>query len=263
LFVLSAAVLVFVCLSHGPTAVLKSGGISTLALMVVFTIVLKSPAQLLSFELVFWIPAVIAALVLRSTQQLSLAVLTTAAAGALAALALETVLTDLSALMLQQIADSFSVAAEAGQVEMLPAADLERLLASLETMLTPAFAVSVMAMATCALFVGRYWQAGLFRAGAFQEEFHRLQLGRSFMIASSLVVVGAVVIPAPLLTALASICLFALFLQGLSVVHSLVKQRGLSTGWLIGVYLMLILPHTVLLLAALGIADNLLRLRKL
>jgi uncharacterized protein YybS (DUF2232 family) len=60
----------------------------------------------------------------------------------------------------------------------------------------------------------------------------------------------------------AMVAIFALFVQGLSVCHALVKQRGLSQGWLVGIYLLLLLPHTVLLLGALGLADNLYQLRQ-
>ena len=57
--------------------------------------------------------------------------------------------------------------------------------------------------------------------------------------------------------------LATMMIQGLAVLHGIVKIRGMSGGWLTGTYLMMILPHTSALVGALGIADNWLNIRQL
>lgn len=119
-----------------------------------------------------------------------------------------------------------------------------------------------MSFALGALFLARYWQAGLFNPGGFQQEFHGLSLGRNAAIACVIVMTMAIGQGGQLANAIVMVVIFAFFIQGLAVVHALVKQRGMHRYWLHGIYVLLMLPHTLLLLAALGLADNLFRLRR-
>ena len=119
-----------------------------------------------------------------------------------------------------------------------------------------------MAIAMCSLFLARAWQAGLFNPGGFQTEFHALKFGRQVSLVCTVALAVAVVMGGSFWSAVAMAIVFVLFVQGLSVTHALVKQRDMSQGWLVGVYLLLLLPHTVLLLAALGLVDNFIKLRQ-
>jgi hypothetical protein len=49
----------------------------------------------------------------------------------------------------------------------------------------------------------------------------------------------------------------AWFIQGVALAHGIIGKLGSSSGWLIGLYLLLLfaLPHTVIVLATAGIAD--------
>jgi uncharacterized protein YybS (DUF2232 family) len=129
-------------------------------------------------------------------------------------------------------------------------------------MMTGAMGVSVMSVALGALFLARSWQAGLFNPGGFQTEFHALSLGKNAALSCVLVIVLSVVQNGQLAGAIAFVVIFAFFIQGLAVSHSLVKQRGMHRFWLYGIYVLLVIPHTMLLLAALGLADNIFRLRR-
>ena len=129
-------------------------------------------------------------------------------------------------------------------------------------MMTGAMGISVMSIALGALFMARAWQAGIFNPGGFQKEFHALSLGRNAALVCVLIVVLGVTIGGQLAGAIALVFVFAFFVQGLAVVHALVKQRGMHRYWLHGIYVLLMLPHTLLLLAALGLADNMFSLRR-
>jgi uncharacterized protein YybS (DUF2232 family) len=56
---------------------------------------------------------------------------------------------------------------------------------------------------------------------------------------------------------LAMILLVPYLLVGLAIIHSLLKQYGRGSGWLIAVYILLaIFPQAMLLLAAGGLMDT-------
>jgi len=138
----------------------------------------------------------------------------------------------------------------------------EAFMDTMARMMTGALGVSVVSIALGALFLARSWQAGLFNPGGFQKEFHALSLGRNAALLCVLIVALAIFVGGQLSGAIAMVVIFAFFIQGLAVTHALVKQRGMHRYWLHGIYVLLLLPHTLLLLAALGLADNLFSLRR-
>jgi uncharacterized protein YybS (DUF2232 family) len=138
----------------------------------------------------------------------------------------------------------------------------EAFIDAMARMMTGALGVSVMSIALGALFLARSWQAGLFNPGGFQKEFHSLSLGRNAALICVLIIGLAIVVGGQVASAIAMVVIFGFFVQGLAVTHALVKQRGMHRYWLHGVYVLLLLPHTLLLLAALGLADNLFSLRR-
>ena len=110
-----------------------------------------------------------------------------------------------------------------------------------------------------ALFVARWWQAVLYNPGGFQREFHHLRMHRAVavitlgvMLLRWLGVVGGFWDYAAILL------LAAWFLQGLALAHGALHLMGAKTGWLVGLYLLLVfaLPHAVLALASAGFADG-------
>jgi len=64
-------------------------------------------------------------------------------------------------------------------------------------------------------------------------------------------------------TQLAMVMLVAYVLTGLALIHGLIRRYGRSTGWLVATYLLLsFVPQTTLLLAATGLLDTWVDLRR-
>ena len=126
--------------------------------------------------------------------------------------------------------------------------------------------VSVLVLANfSAVLLGRWWQSLLHAPGAFGREFREL---RSGMIVGGLLVVlaiGSLFIDAAWLNSMAWVAMMGLALQGLAAAHRRKAEGQMQRGWLVAIYVMLIVPLfsfiTVALLAGLGLADFWRRMR--
>ena len=128
-------------------------------------------------------------------------------------------------------------------------------------LMTGLVAVVAMVGQLISLWLGRWWQAVLYNPGGFGEEFRALRLPQAMALATLVLAALAMALPGGLgrfAGELAVIGLALFVFQGLAVVHAIVAQRGASVGWLVGVYLMLLVlgaPATIALAAG-GMADT-------
>ncbi|WP_024327124.1 hypothetical protein [Thioalkalivibrio sp. AKL19] len=123
--------------------------------------------------------------------------------------------------------------------------------------LTGLFAGILLLSLTLAVLLGRYWQALLYNPGAFGKEFRALQFGRAMSAATLLLAGVGHLGPVPLATELAFILAVLFFLQGIALMHALTLRQGMSSFWLVGMYVLLALalPQMFLLLATIGVID--------
>lgn len=261
----SAAVVAFVALRHGEMSALQVVG-GCLLLMVVVSLALYGTAvHIPLIATVFWLPAIVSAFVLARSVKLNYAVLTIAFCGVLSVVVLSLAMGDTTAFWRSQFGDvgaGATVPDMTGGVALLTDEQREDFITAMANMMTGAMGVSVMSVALGALFLARSWQAGLVNPGGFQQEFHALSLGRNAALFCVLIIVLSFGMGGQVPGAIAMVVIFAFFIQGLAVAHALVKQRGMHRFWLHGIYVLLMLPHTLLLLAALGLADNMFGLRR-
>ncbi|KRT59312.1 hypothetical protein Ga0076813_15233, partial [endosymbiont of Ridgeia piscesae] len=122
------------------------------------------------------------------------------------------------------------------------------------------FAAGLFLQLVAGLFLARGWQAALYNPGGFRKEFHAFRLHRVFGVVGGLalaVVLMPTLLDAGLLRDLGVLLLVLLFLQGLAMSHSLVAKRNAGSGWLVGLYLLLIIlmPQMVVVLSAIGLTD--------
>lgn len=256
----SAAVVAFVALRHGELSALRVVGGCLVLLIVVSIILYQSPVHVPLIASVFWLPAILAAMVLSRSVKLDYAVLAIVACGVLVVLGLSLITGDSNEFWRSQFGNT--VVQEDATSVGISAEQQEVFIDTMARMMTGALGVSVISIALGALFMARSWQAGLFNPGGFQKEFHELSLGRNAALVCVLIIAIAMFFGGQLAGAIAMVVIFAFFVQGLAVTHALVKQRGMHRYWLHGIYVLLLLPHTLLLLAALGLADNLFSLRR-
>lgn len=261
--VCSAAVVAFVALRHGEIAALQVVGGCLVLLVVLSMFLYHSAVHVPLVATVFWLPAIIAAIVLARTVKLDIAVLSIVVCGVIAVVGLILVTGDSVEFWRSQFANAGAeTVVDGSSSAALTVEQQAAVIDAMARMMTGALGVSVMSVALGALFLARSWQASLFNPGGFRKEFHALSLGRKAALVCVLVVAVSLVVGGQLATAIAMIVVFVFFIQGLAVTHALVDQRGMHRYWLYGIYVLLLLPHTMLLLAALGLADNLISFRR-
>ena len=258
----SSAIVALVFLRKGVKDVINAVGIGLLALALTALASPQAMWQVLLMTLQFWLPAIVVAWVLRETVRLHWAIAAGAVVGMLAVLWLHVRLGDPEAFWQQMLTEHFR-ATGAMDVQGMDASVLQQVTASMARIATPATGIMLLLMAVTSVFLARAWQARLYNPGGFREEFHALFAGRNLAMAAAAVCILGLLMPSALVRNLSLVIVVAFVFQGLAVVHALVRQRNMAQGWLAGIYVLMILPHTMILLGALGIADNWLNIRRL
>ena len=266
----SGAVVAFVLLRRGPGHAIY-GVAAALALMLILSVFNPgSLFQLFAVVVQFWLPSLLVAYVLRQSVSLSIAVLAGGAIGLFTLLFQHLVFGDPAVfwerVLTEQIDASVAAAATDQPADPKVQAQIEAFRSSVGVMAKLAAPMSAMMMlitGVTAVFLARAWQARLFNPGGFQVEFHSLWLGKKIAIGVLVITALSMVWPASLLTNVVIVVMAVMMFQGIAVVHALVKIRGMSSGWIVGLYLLLMMPHTSALVGAMGIADNWLNFRRL
>lgn len=283
----SAGVLALVLLRQGTNPAFVSLGIALLLVSAISLVLGNGWLQMILVTLQFWLPAMLLAYVLRKTVSLDLAVVAGAGVGVIAILLmhllmgdpeagwrsmfeghLQNTLDSLDAPQNEASGDTGLTTLPASRVSSADKIALRQQLAALEAnvgimakLATPTMGIMMMLCGVGSVFLARHWQARLYNPGGFQQEFHQLRFGKGLSLFVLVAVTAAMFLNVSLLSHIAMVLLAAVMFQGLAVMHCVVKNRGMSSAWLVGVYTLLLLPHTSALLGALGLADNWLDLR--
>ena len=254
---LSGAVVGLVFLRQG-----VNGGLRVFvssALLIALVVVLLGGGFIAGLQLVavFWVPVVILALTLRETVDLGKAFLIAGLCAMLIVLGLYLALGQPELFWEKMIMDQFPLEEFSRQMQIEEDL-LQAAIKQVSHMMSGAFVTIMMLGTLASLLIARYWQASLFNPGGFQTEFHELRLGTLPAVLAIGVSAMAALTGLPVFVNTAPIVIAVFFFQGLAVFHGVVKKRGMNKGWLIGIYLLLLFlfPHTMVLLGALGMADN-------
>jgi hypothetical protein len=124
--------------------------------------------------------------------------------------------------------------------------------------MTGTFAATFALLTIISLMIARNWQAQLYNPGGFGEEFRQIRIGKQASIGLLIGIALAVFTNNQMITELIMVAIAIFMFQGLSVAHSLVKQRGMGSGWLIALYalMFILLIQMIVLLATIGLIDN-------
>lgn len=258
----SAAVLAFVLLRHQEQAAVATALGAGVVVAVAAVVTGQFSKQIVVFIAICWLGTLVVSSVLRQSVSLKAAVLTTVPITVLAGLignAYKAQIIDFWQSALMQSLERFSEA----ELQSIGPESMELMRSSMPQMLAASAASWAFFIILCGVFIARYWQAQLFNAGGFQQEFHSLQLGKETVVVFAIAIALSLILSVSFFAVIASALLFVFFIQGLSVVHCLVKQRGLSRSWLTGMYIFLWFPPAMPFLGVLGMADNFIRLRKI
>jgi hypothetical protein len=252
---LSAATLALATLRQGPVEGLVVALFAGLASGLFAFAALGSPIPALSFALALWLPVWVLAVVLRHSRSPALAVGVAGLMGLAILIGLRVGVSDPVAYW-QGIMEPVRL----GLIEggLFTEANSQALVAELARWMTGAFAATFYFQALLAVFLGRWWQSLLYNPGGFGAEFRDLRLGKGIgLLGMALLVFLLVGEETPWTADLLILITPMLLLQGLALIHWLVKALQGSRGWLIGLYalFLLALPHAEVLTAGLGLAD--------
>jgi hypothetical protein len=218
------------------------------------------------FLLTSWLPVLGITLVLGYTRSLAASLLAAGGLGVVIVIGTYLVLPD-PAQWWQQLLAPFMEMISQQPGWKLDQEQTQALSLGLSGMMTGLIAAGVSINVMLGLIIGRAWQAKLYNPGGFADEFYQFNLGKS---AALLTAILMVVTLSPLGEKLAvlreclPVALVVFALQGLSVVHAIVKQRQKHTFWLVAVYVLLVvmMPQMVVLLAMFGVLEQWFNFRK-
>jgi hypothetical protein len=263
---LASGVIALTTLRMGP----KEGAKVVTATLVVFLLlagILLGQLWVAGVLLLFsWLPVFLVTLALGYTRSLASAVLAASGLGLLTVVLMHLLIPDVTVwwqAIIEPVITRFSEQ-PGWQLSATETAELNK---SIALMMTGFVAAGLSFNAVIGLIIGRAWQAQLFNPGAFGDEFRKLRLGRPAAIVTVLLM-GLTLTPLSesfrLLVDCLPVMLLVFSFQGLAIVHAVVHQRQKSTGWLVAMYIMLVimLPQMVMMLATLGVLDQWFNFRK-
>jgi len=211
----------------------------------------------LLYVMVLWLPVWLISIVLREGQHLSLAVEIAILLGIIGVVVFYIFAADPAAMWKAVL--SQMIPADAPVAEIQPTLDI------LVHYMTGVVAAGSVFGLLFGLFLGRWWQANLYNPGGFKQEFLSLVTKPRLSI-GSVVVVAIALASSGLISEIAwniSILLFVLFtVTGTAVFHTVFSGMKLGRYMVPMLYITLFLiPHSMLLVAIIGLSDPWLNLR--
>lgn len=261
---LGAASIALVTLHIGVFSGLQVMGLAAASVILLYLLAGVQILLVVVLLLLLWLPCWLAAAILQQTRNLGAAFKAATLFGVTLLLLVYASIQDPAAAWLDVLKVMLAMFEEAGF--KLDGLSDEQLLQEFAALMT-GVALSWLVLGIIAsLLLARWWQSLLVHPGAFREEFGSLRMGNL----AGMLTVGMLIFArltqdtvSEVTTQLAMILLVPYLLVGLAVIHSLVKQTGRGYGWLVAVYLLLaFIPQTTLLLAAGGLLDTWVDLRR-
>lgn len=258
---LSAAAIVLVTLVNGPQRGLITTGLALLGTAVFSYLIFSAPQIAVIFVLLAWLPAWLVAMLLRQTVSLAFSLQVLGAMTLLAVVMIYALYPNFGELWREPL--DLMVAQLVQQSEEFSLQELKQTEEWLIEFLPGLFASSLMFGTMLSLFIGRWWQAVFYNPGGFAEEFQSLNLGKTSAVIALALMLMAAVIDNVFTFALATVVFVLYLIQGLSLLHAVVKKRQVSASWLFVFYMvMFFIPHLVLLMVFAGITDPWLDIRQ-
>lgn len=210
----------------------------------------------LAFLLVLWLPLLVSAYSLRRTGNLARSLLLAGLFGVMVVFGFHAGVADPAGWWREMLYRMVEQATAEQQEILRPVLD------DMAGLMTGMVGAAVALGVALSLFLARWWQAALYNPGGFRSEFHALRLGR-VLTGVTVLLLALAWMQTPglaMLTDLLPLALLLHLLQGVALVHGLVARTGANVGWLVAMYVLLLLPmvttQTALTLAIAGMVDN-------
>jgi len=252
---ISAAAIALITLAKDYRQGMKVMVYTTIGSALFAWLIFSSPVVIIYFVLMAWLPAWLAAVVLKQTLSLAASLQVITVLSMLAVIVLYVAFPGFGELwrepldaLVQQLAEQYE-----GQISL---AELQQAKELAIKLIPGLIASSILFGTMISLFLARWWQAVVLNPGGFGKEFQALNLGKlSALIAAGIVAASATIGTEPIYAML--LLVLALYLtQGLSVVHAVFAGRKWNAVWLYVLYIgMIFVPHIVAVLLVVGITD--------
>jgi hypothetical protein len=238
---------------------------AVLATGVLTEVLLHQGLAVVVTSLLLWIPVWLAALVLRATGSLAMAMLVVTLLALLTVALVFALLGDPGVWWQERL----QVLAEvlAGQPDIsLQAADLALFIESVAPLMTGIIAAGLSFAALTCVILGRWWQALLVNPGGLRKDFLALRLNRVLSLAA-VAIAGLALLKFGVLSSLATqwslIVMVPFLFVGLAAVHASLVNLGAGKGWLIVFYVVMgLIPQALLMVVLVGVLDPWLELRR-
>jgi len=219
------------------------------------------------FLLSSWLPIFGISLVLGYTRSLALSLLAAGGVGIVLVIGTYLVLAD-PALWWQEMIEPLLATITEQPGWQLSETETQSLLVSLSGMMTGLIAAGFSLNIILGLLIGRAWQAKLYNPGSFASEFTQLKLGKPAAIVTTISMVASISSLGEswaILQDCLPVMLAVFAMQGLSVIHAIVRQQQKHKFWLVAVYVLLIviLPQMMVFLAMIGVLEQWFNFRRL
>ena len=203
------------------------------------------------------VPVLIASVVLRVTRSLGQTLTAIAIMAALLVLLVNIMLGDAAAWW-RSILETV-MAPMLDQAELSPG-EASDMLDGMARMMTGLVAAVLLYSTMINLSLARWFQGMLYNPGGFQQEFHSLFIEKRVAIVAALIgVAGMIFAGQGGISQDLMILVVALFsIHGLALVHGVIGITGMGRGWLIALYvgLLIVPPHIAMMLAMIGYIDS-------
>ncbi len=256
-----SAVVALVVLRKGAREGLLVVALGGAALAILGMLLFGQPLSLAIAGALLWLPMLVLGEVLRATRSLRLVIELAVLLGALI-IGVQYLLLDDVVLFWSGILEEYS--SQMMDASVVSDADRKAMVADVAPWMAGGMGAAWFLQLALSLFLARSWQAALYNPGGFAEELRQLRFGRWLLILVPLLLVVGSLSDAPgFVSQLALVGMAAFFLQGVALVHGLVREFKGNQGWLIGFYVLLVIgmPASFTAVSAAGFADGWLNFR--
>ncbi len=216
-------------------------------------------------SLLLWIPVWLAAVVLRGTGSLAMAMLVVTGLALLLVMLIFLLLGDPGPWWLARL-EALAEVVTAQPELAIDSAAVTHFLETVAPLMTGTMAAGLSFASLTCVILGRWWQALLVNPGGLKKDFYALRLNRVLSLVG-VAIAGVAALEIGVLSRLALqwalIALVPFLFVGLAVVHASLANLKAAKGWLIALYvLMSLLPQVLLMVILVGVLDPWLELRR-
>ena len=252
---LSCVLVGLVILVRGTSSGLRAIAFAVVGITLVGWVVVNSPDLGFWTALVQWLPIIILAQTLRSTESMSMMLLAGAGLAVVGIAIQYTVWPDLQVTWTE-------IGRQQLQQLQLPDEVLERNLQLFAWFATGLVSMIYLLLAQIVL-TSRWLQAKIMNPGGFGKDFQAISMGRTVATGAAALMAVSLVINQPWINSISLVAMVLFLFQGVAIAHGWLATKKQS-GFLLGMFyaLLMIFPQMVVLTSVMGLIDNWLNLRK-